>query len=351
MKLIANRDLLPEAESERSQFLKKYFCELVASAEQVNEGWCIDLSRPDDANFYIDPELSRGLDWWSSNFGKIDVAGIPLAVHRIQGLQLSLNDSWTLYSWSKWLEESDQSNTTHPSISLLHLDDHDDLMVPRVILEGEAFYDLITGSAIDLWCPETVASAVKSGAVGIGSFMAPLLHRFRNVHVRHLCSTEYSKERQGVHIVRPVVVLDDLLSPGSRRLGLELQRREDHLGAAVQESSHSYIVTDDLSNWLKDLPSGPVLIHIDMDYFNNRFNGDSDWVDYGPKYDPPLANVLSRIDAVFESLENENVAERVVDSAVALSPGFFPSDLWGPSIERILNHVSRLIAANRWVTR
>jgi hypothetical protein len=342
--------LLPEAEAERQQFLKRYFCELVASAREVSEGWSIDLTRPNDPDFYIDPNLTQGLEWWSSNFSSTNVAAIPSAVYRTQGLQLSLNDSWTLYSWSRWLQESVAPHDSPESITVLHLDDHDDLMVPRVALDGEVFRDLITGSKIELWCPETVESAIRSGAIGIGSFMAPILHKFRNVHVRHLCSTEYSKSRQGAHLVHSVIVLDELLSPGSHRPGLELSRQDNPV-SAVRQGDHPYIVTDDLSHWLEDLPDGPILVHIDMDYFNNRFNGDSDWVDYGPKYDPPLDDVVARIDAVFGSLEKTNVAERVSDLAVALSPGFFPADLWAPSIKRIQDHVDRLIAARKWTTR
>jgi hypothetical protein len=347
MTLTINRELLPEAEYERNQILKTYFCELVASATAVGEKWSIELSRPHKADFYIDLDLEEGLRWWSSNFGATDVAGIPFALSRPQGWQISLNDSWTIYSWSRWLTESVPTHALPASLTVLHLDDHDDLMAPRVLADGENFRDLITGSQIDLWRPETVEAAVRSGAIGIGSFMAPFFHQFKSVHVRHLCSTEYSKSRQGAHFVRPLIILDDLIAPGSRRLGLELRRLESEADA-VHQQTHPYLVTDDLSSWLEGLPEGPVLIHIDMDYFNNRFNGDSDWVDYGPKYDPPLSDVLARIDAVFASLENSKVTERVVDLAVGLSPGFFPAELWAPSIERIQSLVESLIAAKKW---
>src|SRR5205823_1175410 len=112
---------------------------------------------------------------------------------------------------SRWLQKSVSSDGQPEAITLLHLDDHDDLMTPRILVEGVAWLDPISGLALDLWHPETVESAVRSGAIGIGSFMAPLLHLFPRVHVRHLCSTEYTKDRQGPHVVRPVKVLDELL--------------------------------------------------------------------------------------------------------------------------------------------
>jgi hypothetical protein len=351
MEVTVARDLLPEEERERSGFLKKYFCELAVSARETPEGWSLNLGRPDRDDFYIDPDLLQGLEWWSEKYGRVDVSGIPFAVHRRPGMHMSLNDSWTIYSWSRWLKESLAPREKPASVTLLHLDDHDDLMPPRVLIEGEAWLDPISGLALDLWKPETVESAVRSGAIGIGSFMAPLLHLFPNVHVRHLCSTEYAKERQGPHIVRPVQVIDDLLAPGSVRPALELLPVGDSPGAAARGDGHPYDVTDDLASWLRNLPGGPVLIHVDMDYFNNRFNGDSDWVDYGPKYDPPLSDVLLRIDQVFDALAGEGVAERVADFAVALSPGFFPADLWAPAVGRIEERVDELIGAGRWPTR
>lgn len=351
MNVTVARDLLPEEGGERARFLKRYFCELAVSSREAPEGWSITIGRPDRDDFYIDPELARGLEWWTEKYGRVDIAGIPYAVHRRPGMQLSLNDSWTIYSWSRWLKESLTSGRKPESLTLLHLDDHDDLMPPRVLIEGDALLDPITGLAIDLWKPESVESAVRSGAIGIGSFMSPLLHLFPNVHVRHLCSTEYAKDRQGPHVVRPVRVIDELLAPGSVRPALEIMPVGDAPGAASLGDGHPYDVTDDLESWLKDLPDGSVLIHVDMDYFNNRFNGDSDWVDFGPKYDPPLSDVLQRIDKVFDALAGEGVAERVVDFAVALSPGFFPADLWPSAIGRIEERVDELIAAGRWPTR
>lgn len=352
MNLTVSRDLLPETANERNSFLKKYFCELAATATAADGCWNIRLFRPDDADFYIDPNLGEGLEWWSTNFAHVDVAEIPVAFHRAKGWQLSLNDSWTLYSWSKWLQHSGQPTETPGCVTVLHLDDHDDLMTPRIRFDAStSFRDLITGATINLRQPETVAASVISGAIGIGSFMAPFLHRFPNVHVRHLCSTEYTTERKGPHAVSPVEVQDELLAPQSMRPGLRLEKLAVAADPDEQPEAHPYIVTDDLNDWLKELPSGPVLVHIDMDYFNNRFNGDSDWVDAGPKYNPPLPQVLARIDAVFASLEDSGVAERVEDFAVALSPAFFPADLWEPSVARIDAQVKRLLAAGKWTSR
>jgi hypothetical protein len=346
------RHLLPEADQEREEILKKYFCELGASAVANGDHWNIKLFRPTDAEFYVDPDIAEGLQWWSRRFEQVDLSDIPFALTQLPGWQLSLNDSWTLYSWSQWFQQTGGLDGPPKCVTVLHLDDHDDLMTPRVAVGPQSgFRDLISAAEIDLRNASTVAAAVTSGAIGIGSFMAPLLHAFPNVHVRHLCSTEYSDARKGPHAVTAVQVFDDLLSPGSVRPALRLSKFDDVTATHLSAISHPYIVTDDLGSWLEDLPPGPVLLHIDMDYFNNRFNGDSDWVDEGPKYDPPLSQVLDRIDGVFASLESSGIVQRVEDFAVALSPGFFPVDLWEPTIDRISLHVERLVAVGYWQKR
>jgi hypothetical protein len=341
--------LLPTDERERRQRLHEYFCELSATATRIPEGWSVSLAWPGSPEYYVDPRLAEGLDWWSEDFGEVDVRSIPYALHREPGFQLSLNDSWTIYSWSRWLSGLTVPEALPPRVTLLHLDDHDDFMKPRIFSHGKGWRDGISGLTFDLWQPEGVESSIKSGAIGIGSFMAPFLHSLPEVHIRHLCATEYSSQRKGPYQVQAVSEEDDLLDSGAFRPALKLQPDHSSGDDANQIKSHPYIVTDDTSQWLNDLPDGPILLHIDMDYFNNRFNGDSDRVNGEAKYDPPLPSVLSRIDEVFDSLAGEGVVERLVDVAVALSPGFFPADLWAPSIGRIRDHIKRCKDAVRYM--
>jgi hypothetical protein len=332
---------LPTDEQERRQQLIEYFCELSATATQISDGWSLSLTWSHSPEYYVDPRLPEGLGWWSEAFGEVSVRSIPYALHREPGFQLSLNDSWTIYSWSRWLSGHAGNDGLPPTVTLLHLDDHDDFMKPRIFFEGDGWRDGISGLPFDLLQPESVESSIKSGAVGIGSFMAPLLHLLPEVHIRHLCATEYSYIRKGPYRVQAITAEDDLLQPGALRPALKLQPDDSSGDSANRIKGHPYTVTDDTSEWLSGLPGGPILLHIDMDYFNNRFNGDSDRVTGEAKYDPPPSSVLRRIDEVFNSLVEKGVAGRIVDVAIALSPGFFPADLWEPSIGRIRDHIKR----------
>ena len=346
MDIFVERDLLPDDEQERKAFLKNYFCEITASVQERADGWSVVLSRPHQPDYYIDPDIMKGLAWWSARYGAVDVSSIPFAIYKKPGLQLSLEDSWTLYDWSRWFKGHHKSIKKQQTVTLLHVDDHDDMMTPRVIVQEGKWLDPITGLAFDLLNPKSVESAINSGAIGIGSFMAPLLHLVPNVHIRHLCSTGYATDRQGPHVIRPIWVADDLLVPGSHRPALEIRPVTRSINANSGADGCPYEVTDNLSHWLKDIPNGPVLIHIDMDYFNNRFNGDSDWLEFGPKYDPSFSEVMLRIDQIFEAVRQAGIAPQIVSFSVALSPGFFPTELWPLAISRIEKYVSKLIDTN-----
>jgi hypothetical protein len=332
---------LSDNPQERSEFLKNYFCEITATSNKLPDGWSILLTRPSQEDYYIDPDLLQGLAWWSEEYGNVDVGSIPFAIHKGTGFQLSLLDSWTIYSWSRWLKDNPNSSAQHNEITLLHVDDHDDMMVPRIIVTRDGWLNPILEAPFNIQDPESVEVAIKSGAIGIGSFIAPFVHHFPNLNIRHLCSTEYATERQGSNVVYPDWKIDDLLSPGSLRPALEVSLKYNKL---KDKRGSLYQVTDDLSDWLKDIPEGPILVHIDMDYFNNRFNGDSDWIDNGPKYDPPLTAVLNRIDQVFKALKPLEIASKIVDFTIALSPGFFPSEMWPDSINRIKAHIHEMMS-------
>ena len=220
------------------------------------------------------------------------------------------------------------------------------MMTPHINIDKSRWHDSISSLDFDIWSPESVNNAICSGAIGIGSFIAPLLHHFPNVHIRHLCSSQNTTIRPNSQMVLPVLIAEEFLDTGLLCPALKIVQRTGSSNARGLENGHPYQVTDDLPNWLDDLPDGPILLHIDMDYFNNRFNGDSDWMERGSKYNPSLKSVLNRIDQIFEAIKRFGLDERIVDIAVALSPGFFPVELWAPTIERIKNHISYFTNVN-----
>jgi hypothetical protein len=171
--IVIPRQYLPDDEQTRHERLRSYFTEHMATSASVDEGWLITLNWPNTADYYIDPRLMEGLSWWSQD---LSIEGIPAAVRTESRLQLSLNDSWTLFSWSRWLAQCSSKGCLPSEIVLLHVDDHDDLMSPRLWLDRGFWIDSISCQPVDLLKPETISAAIASGAIGIGSFIVPLLY-------------------------------------------------------------------------------------------------------------------------------------------------------------------------------
>jgi hypothetical protein len=50
---------------------------------------------------------------------------------------------------------------------------------------------------------------------------------------------------------------------------------------------------------------------------------------------PDFAQILRKIDDLFDALSEAQVVSRIENVTVALSPGFFPAELWEVSIAQI----------------
>lgn len=308
---------LPQDGVARDDFLCEYFCERVPTARREGDEWVIETETAPSADFYADDRLGEGVAWWDP---RLSVDGIPLATRDMGGWHLALNDAWTLAAWSDHFAELGE---VPKQIVVLHVDDHDDLMSPRLSLVGERLVDLLTGESVNLVRPDSVRSAIHSGSIAQGSFLAPLIHAAAEVEIRHLCQTQYAKDRVGNFSIESITVADDLIAPGAERPAVRLRPEFERPGS-------TYRATSDPTEWISDLPDGVVLLHVDFDYFNNRFNGDSDWRTQSDRHDPPLDDVLRQIRHTIQAVAECGLP--VASIAAALSPGFFPAEMWEPAV-------------------
>jgi hypothetical protein len=326
---------LPDDAEERFWFLAGYFERLLAEAIPDEEGWRLELRWPAAAASYVDPRLAEGLRWFSR---RLLVSDIHLGVRLEEGFQLSLDDGWTLLSWCSWLAEQ---SAPAPALTVLHLDSHADLMSPRLGRAGDgAWTDLLARRPVDLRDPLSVVAALRSGAIGIGSFIVPFVHQVPGLNLFHLCARARQRTAPGAYAMAPLCDGTDRLFPDARRPRVELRRLEEP--AAPGPGEGLYLLGDDTADLLARIPPGPVLLHIDLDYFNDRFDGRPDWREAGDRHDPPRGETLAAIDAFFAALAASPAGRAVADVTVALSPGFFPAEYWRPAVERVRRGVERL---------
>jgi len=321
-------DAIPHEPHEQARFLQAYFRDLLPTAYRNACSWRIVLERPADAAYYIDPQLQTGLDW----LGGVSINDIYRYFQQKGRYLLCLHDCWTLFAWAEWYRHRDTGHELEGSVTVLHVDDHTDLMDPLLTGDGQPFEDIYTKRLLALNEPESVQQAVLSGAIGIGSFFVPFLYQAGRVNVRHLFPSGRLSDPGRFSIVKKGTP-DALLRKGQSRPSVELQCVQPDGGN--RSAVGCYLKTESLDEWLQDLPDDPILLHIDMDYFNNRFNGDSDWQKFGDGHDPSGSEVLRRIEEVLIALRSSGHCHRIEQVSIGLSPGFFPAELWEVSVSRI----------------
>jgi len=328
MSLWVQSDLLPEDPHARHDRLRTYFCDKDATATRSSGGWHLNLSWPSDRERHVDLQIQQHLAQWEG----VGLGSMATARRRSGKVLTSLYDTWTLLTWSEWVARTKPAKDDH--ITILHIDDHRDLMSPRLAIESGGLIDLITGNSFNVWDPVSVSAACDSGAIGMGSFLTPFLLAFPHCDVRHLCQPPKIDGTFDWSYCA-TVASDNLLRPGADRPAIALD-------PAHGTGAGRYRASNDLEDWLADIADGPVLLHMDLDYFNNRYDGDGDWIDRTRPHDPPLDEVLSHADEVTTAMDRAGLIERIEDAAVAFSPGFFPAEMWGPVDRHLRERLKRL---------
>lgn len=327
------KDRLPKKKSRRREVIETYFADQLPSPVKNKEGWLIRLERPQGMYgcYQFDPSLDAGLQWWKPG---TSVEDIPFEKKFWDSGLIAIEDQWMPLSWSRYFQKLGE---IPDEIILIHLDDHQDLMMPRMgtRIDG-GLYDFVTGNSVYLDDPESVEAAILSGAIGKGSILTPLLWSVDKIHVRHLAfrphpNTYYQIEKK--------CFPDGILSVRDNRIGVELKptNKED------LSSFSSYVVSPDPDTCFDGLPEGvPILFHVDMDYFNNRFDGNSDWDETNPRdHNPSKEEQAEAVRRAIGALSEKGLAERVVDTCIGISPSFFPGEYWQSITELLVGECQR----------
>lgn len=218
---------------------------------------------------------------------------------------------------------------------ILHLDDHRDMM-PCLLVKGEdgGLYAPETGTRFRAARAPDWHEAISRGTITIGNYLTALIHEKpsgRKLHVRHLrpsLDQTYSTETHGIFAVlaRP----EFLVPTGFAAL---------ELSARTPEEAGTYKQGTIASDLFGDLPPGLVLVHIDLDFFVNDFNGNP-----GFRAEPltrtQQAAVLSRMDKVFQALADPG--RRVERWVIATSPGFCAARNWAWLLEALDQRIAKL---------
>jgi hypothetical protein len=276
----------------------------------------VRLDGADISHHRHDPEIpavlqdSKNLKWFRRSTAAYD---------------LCCEDSWSGVFIAEQLEKA----ATDEACVVIHVDDHQDMGPTLLVQDGDRLVNPATGAAFDPGCPRDWAAAIAAGAIGIGNFLTPLVFQSRPLHVRHLADGWPAEPPAGLRRE----ALQYPLTGALRFAGLG----KAPTGAS---SKDTYARSADPRRLLADLPAGLLLVHIDLDYFVNDFNGNPGGqaidVDRGHR-----CRVIARMERLFEAIAASG--RPVARWIVATSPGFCAYRHWS----WLLQELGARIAAGR----
>jgi hypothetical protein len=225
---------------------------------------------------------------------------------------LCMEDSWTGYFVARCLSE----RVSDEPLVFIHLDDHTDMMSTLLVQTPEGLKDPSTNTTFNPIVPQHWKSVISSGAVGIGSFVTALYYLKQPVHVMHL--NHALDNRSEWLYVAPHAITQPLM-PRARFVTIFKQPQES------SEQLGTYTASISISHLLTMLPQGRVIVHIDLDYFINDYNGN-----IGAAPTKSIAKLrehaLDLMEAFFDGMHSSGIkAERWI---IATSPGFCSARHW-----------------------
>ena len=287
----------------------------------------IRLLGPDMYYHALDPSLTPVLARFDPPLTVHDI----LAYHAAGDLfDLCFEDSWSGWAIAEHLRHSPKEE----DLVLIHLDDHRDAM--STLLECSEDGGLIepsTRQRFDPEMPEAWETAIAYGSVGIGSFITPFYFGGRRTHVRHLNNAGTSGHQCSV-ISKPCSFE---LIPGRRFAAVQF--------AAMNEAANSgsYVVSSHCDELLEALPRGRVIVHVDLDFLINDFNGNAREGAIVPCAAFAQA-ARHKIDHFFQALHARRVK---VDSwIIATSPGFCSALHWDWMLKALTEKIDAFRKAN-----
>jgi len=242
---------------------------------------------------------------------------------RLSDYDLCMEDSWTGYFASRYLA----TQTPLEPLVFIHLDDHTDMMATLLVVTSDGLQDPSTCQPFDPARPDDWPPAIRGGAVGIGSFVTALYYLPQPVHVMHL-NHEVNSRYERYAVVRRGITQP--LLPHVRFAGIGKRSREstDQLG--------TYVGGSDAARLLCSIPKGRLIVHIDLDYFINDYNGN-------PGTEPALSlhalreNASELMRTFFDELARTGATvERWI---IGTSPGFCAAHHWDWLLDALSAHI------------
>jgi len=230
-------------------------------------------------------------------------------------------------SWTGWFVASElQERKADEQLNIIHLDDHTDMMSTLLLIQPEGLVEPTTGQLFDIANPTHWETAINTGALGIGNYFTALYYGPRDIHIAHLKSgvaPSHSAIGRGISRspLLPESEFADLL----------------HLNTNARDSLGTYCVDGAPDRLLQRLEGQHAMVHIDLDYFINDYNGN---VGTAPVPVDECRYVAAvRMEEFFAAIDRFNI--KIDRWMIATSPGFCSMLHWSWLIDSLVERIEK----------
>jgi hypothetical protein len=201
------------------------------------------------------------------------------------------------------------------------------------INECNNWKDILTGHSINILKPESVKRSIESGAITLGSILTLLVYSVENINIIHF----KQNSKNILKYIKKEIEVDPIIVPRQKRMSIKL------LDDPPTDSSqyNKYFRTSDIKKITANIKDdSEVFLHIDMDFFNNRFNGSTDWK-VNSNHDPDIYQQKSIIKSFCDAIAQSGLINKIVHISIGLSPSFYPSEFWYSGLVTLVYELKR----------
>lgn len=266
---------------------------------EYQDAYNFKVSLPDDLSWYVDPKIKE--------YSKAKILDMPISYK----LQQNKNKVFleTYYHSNAIIAPTILKNTSGINIDcILHFDDHSDMM------------PLYKPLNFDEKAP--LEKLVQLNVIGIGNFLTYYLTQINSIPTFHIQDKQSSSFE---YINKKVKSLKQNHNIGDKVF--------EKVNFTYDKTGSSYIKTEIES--LPHINYKNIWLDIDLDYFCNRYNRNSDWEEseYLNRNREEVKEVFRQF---FTRLVNSSWLNKVRVVTIASSPGFFPLEYYDIAYELLI---------------
>ncbi|NOU99482.1 hypothetical protein [Paenibacillus planticolens] len=273
------------------------------------EKWFFQLNWPTDLAWYVDPNLISVL----SDYKVDNVGSLPdyCIFEKTDNIHIIVS----MFHSKAILAATGAINNNFKINSIIHIDDHSDLMAPMLFYKRGQIKSSLFQDVIKFEDAKLIEKCIEHGVIGIGSFLSAFAIMTEPGSIFHI-KQPLSDYRGPIYSLHPKVESLNIGGKQISRTFLEKVENNDKGLWKYQNIGDLAVINGNLGN---------VWLDIDLDYFSNRYNKDSDWKK-NINLDPSKDEVFQLMQKTLEKIINSKWTKDVRVLSISYSPGFFPSE-------------------------